>query len=350
MPPAFKSSSSAPLLRVENLSLGFKANGKVTPVTEGVTFEVRPGEVFGLVGESGCGKTVTCLGLLRLLPKVGSAVLSGQAMFEGKDLLHMSDEDLRSVRGAEIAMIFQEPSAAMNPLLPIRSQLLMPFKHHPYNGDPEVRVTKLLRRVGFADPELVLKSYPHELSGGMLQRVMIAHALLLHPKLLLADEPTTALDVTVQAQILELLAEMQRESGLSVVLITHNLNLVAQYASRVAVMYAGRVVEEAPVADFLDNAKHPYSQGLLEALPRLDEAAHVPKPIPGSVPSADKYPSGCRFRDRCPYAFDRCTVVPQWTEISPGHRVACHLFPHPSPSPLPSPSVAMEREGGKGVR
>lgn len=315
-----------PLLRVENLSLGFKAGDKFLPVTDAVSFEVKPGDVFGLVGESGCGKTVTCLGLLRLLPKTGSAVLSGQAWFEGKDLLKMPDAEMRAIRGAEIAMIFQEPSAALNPLLTIRTQLLLPFEHHSFNGDPEARIAEMLRRVGFADPERVLKSYPHELSGGMLQRVMIAHALLLKPKLLLADEPTTALDVTVQAQILELLAEMQRESGLSVILITHNLNLVAQYADRVAVMYAGRVVEEATVADFLANAKHPYSQGLLEALPRMDETAHTPKPIPGSVPSADRYPSGCRFRDRCSHAFDRCTTNPAWTEIAPGHRVACHLF------------------------
>ncbi len=321
--------ADAPLLRVENLSLGFRSRlnpETFLPVTEGVSFEVKAGEVFGLVGESGCGKTVTCLGLLHLLPKTGSAVLSGTARFNGKDLLRLSGRELRKVRGAEIAMIFQEPSAALNPLLTIHNQLQLPFRHHRYEGDPEARIAQLLQRVGFSDPERILKSYPHELSGGMLQRVMIAHALLLNPKLLLADEPTTALDVTVQAQILELLAEMQREFGLSVVLISHNLNLVAQYASRVAVMYAGRVVEEASVADFLEGPKHPYSQGLLNALPRLDEAAHAPQPIPGSVPSPDHYPTGCRFRDRCPRTFDRCVIDPPWTEIKPGHRVACHLY------------------------
>jgi oligopeptide/dipeptide ABC transporter ATP-binding protein len=320
------SSSEAPPLRVENFSLGFHNRERVTPVTDGVNFEVGPGEVFGLVGESGCGKTVTCLGLLRLLPSKGSVVLSGHAWYQGRDLLQVSSEEIRKVRGAEIAMIFQEPSAALNPLLTVHHQLLLPFRHHPYAGDPEARITELMRRVGFADPGRVLRSYPHELSGGMLQRVMIAHALLLGPKLLLADEPTTALDVTVQAQILELLAEMQRELGLSVVLITHNLNLVAQYADRVAVMYAGRVVEEAAVADFLENPRHPYSQGLLKALPRMDETARTPQPIPGSVPSPDHYPSGCRFRDRCSRVFDRCAVDPPWTEIRPGHRVACHLY------------------------
>ena len=231
-----RETSSDVLLRVENLSLGFRSNGRVTAVTEGVNFEIRRGEVFGLVGESGCGKTVTCLGLLRLLPVAGSTVLSGHAWYQGRDLLKLSTEEMRGIRGSEIAMIFQEPSAALNPLLTIRNQLLLPFKHHPYDGSPEKRIDDLLRRVGFSDPERVLRSYPHELSGGMLQRVMIAHALLLGPKLLLADEPTTALDVTVQAQILELLAELQREMGMSVVMITHNLNLVAQYANRAAVM------------------------------------------------------------------------------------------------------------------
>jgi peptide/nickel transport system ATP-binding protein len=330
------SSSEAPLLRVENFSLGFRSHDRVMPVTDKVSFEVGPGEVFGLVGESGCGKTVTCLGLLGLLPSKGSVVLSGQAWYQGRDLLKLSPEEMRKIRGAEVAMIFQEPSAALNPLLTIHNQLRLPFKYHPYKGDPEARISELMRRVGFADPDRVLRSYPHELSGGMLQRVMIAHALLLGPKLLLADEPTTALDVTVQAQILELLAEMQRELGLSVVLITHNLNLVAQYADRVAVMYAGRVVEEARVADFLEKPLHPYSQGLLNALPRMDEAASIPQPIPGSVPAPDRYPTGCRFRDRCSHAFDRCALDPAWVEIPPTHRVACHLYNEDIASAVPA--------------
>ncbi len=319
------STPDAPLLRVENFSLGFKSRGGVTPVTDSVSFEVKAGEIFGLVGESGCGKTVTCLGLLRLLPSAGSRVLSGHTWYQESDLTRISQEEIRKIRGAEIAMIFQEPSAALNPLLTIRNQLLLPFRHHAYKGDPEIRIAELMRRVGFADPERVLASYPHELSGGMLQRVMIAHALLLGPKLLLADEPTTALDVTVQAQILELLAEMQRELGLGVVLITHNLNLVAQYADRVAVMYAGRVVEEGPASALLENPAHPYTRGLLEALPSMENPM-VPKPIPGSVPSPGRYPTGCRFRDRCPRAFDRCNIDPAWSEIHPGHRVACHLY------------------------
>jgi peptide/nickel transport system ATP-binding protein len=328
--------SSAPLLRVENLSLGFRGeDGLVTPVTDAVSFEVGEGEVFGLAGESGCGKTVTCLGLLRLLPAATTVVLSGHAWFRGRDLLAMSANEMRTVRGREISMIFQEPSAAMNPLLPVKNQLLYPFQFQKsVSGggggeappvEPLQKIRDLLVRVGFRDPDRVLKSYPHELSGGMLQRVMIAHALLLDPKLILADEPTTALDVTIQAQVLDLLAELQRETGVGILLITHNLNLIAQYADRAAVMYAGRVVETGPALDLMRNPLHPYSRGLLDALPNLD-TARVPKPILGSVPPPGRYPAGCRFHDRCPRVFDPCTTQPVWSEPEVGRHVACHLY------------------------
>jgi oligopeptide/dipeptide ABC transporter ATP-binding protein len=323
------SSALEPLLRVENLSLGFRSEGKITAVTNAVSFEVREGEVFGLAGESGCGKTVTCLGLLRLLPAATSVVLSGHAWYRGRDLLAMTADEMRAVRGREISMIFQEPSAAMNPLLPVRTQLLFPFQQHKNfdlkGREPLQRIRDLLVRVGFRDPDRVLRSYPHELSGGMLQRVMIAHALLLEPKLILADEPTTALDVTIQAQVLDLLAELQRETGVGVLLITHNLNLIAQYADRAAVMYAGRVVESGPALDLLRDPRHPYSRGLLDALPNLD-TAQIPEPIPGTVPPPGKYPSGCRFHDRCPRAFEPCTTDPLWSEPAQGRRVACHLY------------------------
>lgn len=328
--------SSAPLLRVENLSLGFRAaDGTVTAITDAVSFEVREGEVFGLAGESGCGKTVTCLGLLRLLPAASTVVLSGHAWFRGRDLLSLSAEEMRRVRGNDISMIFQEPSAALNPLLPVRTQLLYPFRFQRRGrgagageapaGDPLRKIRGLLERVGFQDPDRVLRSYPHQLSGGMLQRVMIAHALLLDPALILADEPTTALDVTIQAQVLDLLAELQRETGVGILLITHNLNLIAQYADHAAVMYAGRVVETGPALSLMHRPLHPYSRGLLEALPNL-ETAHLPSPIPGSVPPPGRYPVGCRFHDRCPRAFEACSREPAWFEPEPGRQAACHLY------------------------
>lgn len=320
--------SGEPLLRVENLSLGFRGeNGAVTPVTDAVSFEVREGEVFGLAGESGCGKTVTCLGLLRLLPAAAAVVLSGHAWYRGRDLLALSPEEMRAVRGREISMIFQEPSAALNPLLPVKTQLLFPFRFQGRTPEAQAltKIRDLLKRVGFRDPDRVLRSYPHELSGGMLQRVMIAHALLLDPKLILADEPTTALDVTIQAQVLDLLAELQRETGVGVLLITHNLNLIAQYADRAAVMYAGRVVEAGPALALMKSPLHPYSRGLLDALPNL-ELAHVPTPIAGSVPPPGRYPAGCRFHDRCPRAFAPCTTEPAWATPEAGRDVACHLY------------------------
>lgn len=341
--------SPAPLLRVEDLSLGFRAtDGSVTPVTDAVSFEVRAGEVFGLAGESGCGKTVTCLGLLRLLPAATTVVLSGRVWFRGRDLLTLGPDEMRRVRGNDISMIFQEPSAALNPLLPVQTQLLYPFRFQKQGQgmggetggtpgrNPLQKIRALLERVGFQDPDRVLRSYPHQLSGGMLQRVMIAHALLLDPALILADEPTTALDVTIQAQVLDLLAELQRETGVGVLLITHNLNLIAQYADRAAVMYAGRVVETGPALALMRHPLHPYSRGLLDALPNLD-TAHVPQPVPGSVPPPGRYPAGCRFHDRCPRAFAPCTTDPVWSEPEAGRQTACHLYTSPrTESPAPS--------------
>ena len=331
-----------PLLEVKGLSVSFRHQERNVQVTDQVEFSIQPGEVLALVGESGCGKTVTCLSLLRLLPPE-TTTLAGEALFLGDDLLTLPREKMQALRGAEIAMIFQEPSAALNPLLTIHQQLRLPFRHHRHEEEAEKKIPELMRRVGFADPARVLGSYPHELSGGMLQRVLIAHALLLNPKLLLADEPTTALDVTVQAQVLDLLAELQRDMKLAMILVTHNLNLVAQYAHRAAVMYAGHIVEQGPASALLANPRHPYTRGLLEALPRMDGPAQMPKPIPGTVPSPDRYLSGCRYRDRCSLAFDRCATVPEWTEVGMGHKVACHLFVHPTPmasgmgnNPLPS--------------
>jgi oligopeptide/dipeptide ABC transporter ATP-binding protein len=319
--------ASQPLLEVEELSLGFAGDHGVTAITDKVSFRIHPGEAYGLVGESGCGKSVTCLSLLKLLPMPGGRVLSGRILFRGRDILKLDADALRKIRGAEIGMIFQEPGAALNPLWPIRRQLLEPFRYHVYEGDPEKRIRYLLDRVGIADPDRVLSAYPHQLSGGMLQRVMIAMALSLNPALLIADEPTTALDVTVQAQIMELIESLRGEFKTAVLMVTHNLNLVAQYADRVGVMYAGRLVEESPVADFLKRTLHPYSEGLLAALPRLDavDAASL-RPIEGQVPRPADYVPGCRFRDRCVHAYGACAAKPDLFPAGPGHEVACFLY------------------------
>ncbi len=315
-----------PLLEVEDLTVCFDTDEGTVEVTDKVSFEIFPGEIFGLVGESGCGKTVTALALLKLLPKPGSRIISGRSFFDGKDILSLSSEELRHVRGKDISMIFQEPAAALNPLLTVRSQLMECFEYHESHGNKEEMVLDLLHRVGFPDPERNVSSFPHELSGGMLQRVMIAMALLMQPTLIIADEPTTALDVTVQAQILELLVEMQREMGTSILLITHNLSLIAQYANRLAVMYAGRIVEKSDLESFLSNCLHPYTHGLLEALPDLRAERPELHPIQGQVPQPKDYEEGCRFRERCKYAFERCIEKPDLFVHGDGQEVACFLY------------------------
>ena len=315
-----------PLLDVENLTVCFDTEEETLEVTDGVSFNVFPGEIFGLVGESGCGKTVTALALLKLLPQPGSMIISGRASLNGKDILSISSEELRHVRGKDVSMIFQEPAAALNPLLTVRRQLMESFEYHEFHGNKEERILDLLHRVGFPDPERNISSFPHELSGGMLQRVMIAMALLMQPSLIIADEPTTALDVTVQAQILELLVEMQREMGTSILLITHNLSLIAQYANRLAVMYAGWIVEKSDIESFLNNPLHPYTQGLLDALPDLHAEKPEMHPIPGQVPQPRDYGPGCRFRDRCKYAFERCMEKPELFTHGEKQEVACFLY------------------------
>lgn len=324
------------LLRVENLSVGFYQEDEgLVAITDQVNFELKPGEILGLVGESGCGKTVTALALLRLLPQPAGKILDGRILYRNKDILQMSAEDIRALRGNDLSMIFQEPSAAMNPLMTVEKQLMELFDYHIYSGNPQKRILELLERVGFPDPDRILKAYPHELSGGMLQRVMIALALLLKPDIIIADEPTTALDVTVQAQIMELLVELQREENTSIILITHNLSLVAQYADRLAVMYAGRIVETGPVDDFLKNPLHPYSQGLLGALPdinRLLSGARRLTPIEGSVPMPRDFPTGCRFKARCMQAFEPCDGKPELYHSRQNalHQAACFLMNQPT--------------------
>lgn len=309
------------VLNVDNVSIAIGS----TEITDSVSFQIAPGEVYGIVGESGCGKTITALSCLGMLPEPGGRLHQGRILFQGEDIYEASAERLRQIRGAEITMIFQEPTSALNPLLTIRKQLKELFEFHDFKGDPARRMDEVLRRVGFSDPERILDSYPHQLSGGMLQRVVISLALLLHPSLIIADEPTTALDVTVQAQIMELLVELQKEEGCSVLLITHNIGLIAQYADRVGIMYAGHLIEERKVSDFLQQPYHPYSKGLMAALPDVEERKEL-HPIPGQVPPAGEYPEGCRFRPRCKEAFEPCTRAVPVFEPEPDQKVCCFLY------------------------
>jgi len=313
------------LLRVENMSVAFRGQANAwLAVTEEVNFSIAPSEVFALVGESGCGKSVTAMGLLGLLPRPGSKILQGHAWFEGVDLLALSASELVKWRGAKISMIFQEPALALNPVRTMQSQLREALRQLP-KAEADVRIEALMKRAGFADVARVLRSYPHELSGGMMQRVMIVMALLTKPRLLIADEPTTALDVTVQAQVMSLLQELCRETSTGLLLITHNLGLVAHYADRVGVMYAGRMVESAPVQRLLENPRHPYSQGLLRAVPEGLDSVEKLAPIPGSVPRPQEFDQGCRFRNRCPIAKEICARKPTLRSIGEHHTVACEF-------------------------
>lgn len=324
--------STAPLLSVTALRVYFPTPEGVARAVDGVSFTVAAGETVGLVGESGCGKSVTALSLLRLVPPPGRIEAGSSIRFAGKDLATLSTEELRSLRGNRMAMIFQEPMTALNPVLTVGDQVAEVVRVHSKASRAEAweRAVKMLAGVGIPDPGARAKQYPHELSGGMRQRVMIAMALILDPQLVIADEPTTALDVTIQAQILELLREMRDRTGLALLLITHDLGVVAEMASRVIVMYAGEVVEEAPVYALFDNPSHPYSEGLLAAVPRLGEETERLRTIRGTVPPPTAWPSGCRFRDRCPYAFERCVIeAPVLLQVSAGHRARCHLVDEP---------------------
>ena len=320
------------LLVVDNLRAGFQADDSagaphLLEVLDGVSFRVRAGATLGLVGESGCGKSVFALSVMRLLPKPAGAITAGSIYFAGRDLVQLPAADMASVRGRRIAMIFQEPMTAMNPVQRIGRQIEEMFKRHlPALSarDRRARVLTLLQRVGIPAAEQRLDDYPHQLSGGMRQRIMIAMALALDPALLLADEPTTALDVTIQAQILELIKELQRTTGMAVVFITHDLGVVAEVCDDVAVMYAGRIVETAPVNALFAAPLHPYTRGLLACIPRLDSEPKQTLPvIPGIVPPLDAMPAGCRFAGRCDYYQPSCDVAPPLRELRAAHRVAC---------------------------
>jgi peptide/nickel transport system ATP-binding protein len=322
-----------PLLEVNDLRTYFHTDLGVARAVDGVSFSIEKGEVLGIVGESGCGKSVTSLSIMRLLPEPPAQIMPGSSVrFEGRDLLELKEEAMRRVRGDDIAMIFQEPATSLNPVHPVGEQIAETLRVHRglNRAQARARAVDLLRLVGLPDPEERVRAYPHQLSGGQRQRVMIAIALACEPDLLIADEPTTALDVTIQAQILDLLASLRERLGMAILLITHDLGVVAEVCDRVVVMYAGHVVEEGRVADIFRDPRHPYTQGLLQAIPRLGQKTDRLAVIPGVVPNATAWPVGCRFHTRCPYGWELCVrEAPELFDAGPGHRSRCWLEKHP---------------------
>ena len=319
---------SEPLLRVRGLRTTFATDYGTFPAVDGVDFDLYRGETLGVVGESGCGKSVTALSILRLLPIPPACIEAGEVWFQGRDLLRASEAEMREIRGQGIAMIFQEPMTSLNPVFTVGNQIDEVLRVHTEMSKAErrARVIELFELVGIPSPETRIRDYPHQLSGGMRQRVMIAMALACDPAVLIADEPTTALDVTIQAQILELLDELKARLEMAVLLITHDLGVVAEAAQRVAVLYAGRVVETADVDDIFADPRHPYTQGLLLAMPGARHEAHEAlNVIPGRVPDLTSRPSGCSFRERCDRARTVCREVdPKLAPMARGRAVACH--------------------------
>ncbi|MDO8502818.1 MAG: ABC transporter ATP-binding protein [Gemmatimonadaceae bacterium] len=321
-----------PLLSVENLRTWFHMPSAIARSVDGVSFVVNAGETVGIVGESGCGKSVTALSILRLIQPPGRIEEGSRIMFEGQDLVTLGDAEMRNIRGNRISMIFQEPMSALNPVFTVGDQVAEVARVHGTGSrrDAWNRAVEMLALTGIPSPGERAKQYPHQLSGGMRQRVLIAMALMMTPALVIADEPTTALDVTIQAQILELLTDLQKRLGTSILMITHDLGVIAETATRVLVMYGGEIVEEASVDALFSAAHHPYTEGLMNAMPQMSESRARLNVIPGTVPSPTAWPTGCRFRDRCPYAWGRCeSEHPPLYRISEGHTSRCHLAVEP---------------------
>jgi len=337
---------TTPLLELENLHTFFYTDTGVARAVDGVSFAVGVGETVGVVGESGCGKSVTALSILRLVRPPGR-IESGSVMrFEGTDLMALDESEMQHVRGNRIAMVFQEPMTALNPVFTIGDQIGEVARVHAGMNKREAlaKAVEMLKLVGIPAPEQRAGEYPHQLSGGMRQRVVIAMALVMNPALVIADEPTTALDVTIQAQILELLGDLTRRLGTSVLLITHDLGVVAENCTRVIVMYAGEVVEEAATSELFAHAHHPYTEGLLGAMPRVGGEKDRLATIPGTVPPPTNWPKGCRFRDRCPYSWERCEAEhPPLYQIGGGHTSRCHLAEEPERRQHPHPPLAAQR-------
>ena len=322
----------AMLLDVRNLSTHFETEYGTVKAVDRVDIVVNEGDTLGIVGESGCGKTVLALSIMRLVPSPPGRIVSGNILFGGVNLLSLNAEEMRKIRGKEISMIFQEPMTSLNPVLRIGEQVAETIRLHQEFRRKEAmsRAVEMLRLVGMPSPERIIRNYPHQMSGGMRQRAMIAMALSCGPRLMLADEPTTALDVTIQAQILDLINRLKQDSGASVILITHDLGVIAEASQHVAVMYTGQIVEYAPVNDLFSTPLHPYTKGLMESIPRIDDVPgreEYLKAIAGVVPSLYNLPKGCTFHDRCPYVMDICREnEPVLKENSPGHKVHCWLY------------------------
>ncbi len=365
-------SQSAPLLELRGLNIGFETSrGEIRPVRD-VSYSIFPGQTLAVVGESGCGKSVTALSILRLIPSPPGKVLGGEVIFEGRDLLQLSEKEMRSVRGRDIAMIFQEPMTSLNPVYTIGDQIAEAVMlHQKVNSRQAYEIAEqAMKDVGIADPGRRLHEYPHQMSGGMRQRIMIAMALSCKPKLLIADEPTTALDVTIQAQILELLRRLQEKEKMAILLITHDLGVVAENADVVAVMYASRVVEYAKVETIFDKPLHPYTEGLLRSVPKLGAHAQRLTSIPGTVPNPARFPTGCKFHPRCPktrqaaaatanpadvvevitleerfHVLRQCAAQePVLREVEKDHWASCHLIPEFEKAPITKPTLNHRRE------
>lgn len=316
-----------PLLEIKNLQLEFGRGANTVRALDGVSLTLEAGETLCLVGESGSGKSITALSIARLVPSPPARYVAGEVLVAGRDVLKMSATELRSIRGGVVSYVFQDPGASLNPVFRIGNQIKESLQLHRPEAATDAEVIRLLKLVGIPAPEARLRNYPHELSGGMQQRVMIAMALASQPKLLIADEPTTALDVTIQAQIIELLRELKEKLGMAILLITHNLGIVGDLADRVAVMYAGQIVETARARDLLQHPLHPYTRALMNSVPALGAGVERLTAIPGNVPQLGAFPAGCRFHPRCPRAIPDCARnVPVLLEVEPGSHVRCPLW------------------------
>jgi oligopeptide/dipeptide ABC transporter ATP-binding protein len=323
--------NETPLLELKSLQTHFFSDEGTARAVDGVSYKILPGETLGVVGESGSGKSVTALSVMQLIPQPPGKIVGGEILFKGENLLHKSEDEMRKIRGNEIAMIFQEPMTALNPVFTVGNQIIETVRAHRGIDKEAARAhaIKMLELVGIPSPRTRVDEYPHQLSGGMRQRVMIAIAMSCDPSLLIADEPTTALDVTIQSQILDLIRDLQKDAGMGVLLITHDLAVVAEVSHHVAVMYAGKVVEYATVEELFDKPAHPYATGLFRSLPDLAGPGERLATIPGMVPPATRFPSGCRFHPRCPIATDKCkTEEPTlgFLEGTAGRTIACHYI------------------------